>query len=101
MDRSDVIYLIAENWQQNEYGVEEPVQTEKKVYAAVRSVTGNEIAEFGRNGISPEFRFDVFRYDYNGEKLVRYKNRVYSVYRGYIGQSDVMELYCELRGGTA
>lgn len=101
MDRSDVIKLITESWAEDTYGVLQPTETTKTVFCDVESVTGSEIAEFGRNGINPELRFTMFRYDYNGERIVEYNGDRYSVYRTYFARNDTIELYVERRGGTA
>ena len=93
MDRSSVITLITETWAEDAYGVQQPTETSTTVFCDVSSVTGTEVAEFGRNGINPELRFTMFRYDYNGER--------YSVYRTYFARNDSIELYCEKRGGTS
>lgn len=101
MDRSSVITLITEAWQEDEYGVLQPTETSTTVFCDVDSVTGTEVAEFGRNGITPELRFTMFRYDYNGERIVEYNGERYSVYRTYFARNDSIELYVEKRGGTS
>ena len=101
MDRSDEIKLITEAWAEDAYGVLQPTETTKTVFCDVGSVTGSEIAEFGRNGINPELRMTMFRYDYNGELIVEYNGDRYSVYRTYFAKNDTIELYVERRGGTA
>lgn len=82
------------------YGVQKPAYEKKRVFAAVQSVTGSEVSDFGRNGINPEIRFVVFYPDYNGSRLIEWNNQVYSVYRTYRAKTDALELYCERRGGT-
>ena len=101
MDRSDEIKLITESWAEDTYGVLQPTETTTTVFCDVGSVTGSEIAEFGRNGINPELRMTMFRYDYNGERIVEYNGDRYSVYRTYFARNDTIELYVERRGGTA
>ena len=101
MDRSSVITLITETWAEDAYGVQQPTETSTTVCCDVSSVTGTEVAEFGRNGINPELRFTMFRYDYNGERIVEYNGDRYSVYRTYFARNDSIELYCEKRGGTS
>ena len=100
MDRSDEIKLVTETWTEDDYGVLQPTESTKTVFCDVASVTGSEIAEFGRNGINPELRFSMFRYDYSGERIVEYNGERYSVYRTYFARNDTIELYCEIRGGT-
>ena len=101
MDRSDEIKLITETWAEDTYGVLQPTETTKTVFCDVGSVTGSEIAEFGRNGINPELRMTMFRYDYGGQRIVEYNGDRYSVYRTYFARNDTIELYVERRGGTA
>lgn len=101
MDRSDEIKLITESWAEDTYGVLQPTETTKTVFCDVGSVTGSEIAEFGRNGINPELRMTMFRYDYGGQRIVEYNGDRYSVYRTYFARNDTIELYVERRGGTA
>ena len=42
----------------------------------------------------------MFYGDYNGEYVVGYKGRLYSVYRTYLAKTDIIELYVERQGGT-
>lgn len=101
MDRSDIIELIPTLSALDEYGVKRTVEGEPRVVMCqVRGITRNEFFEAGRNGLNPEFQFDVFGGDYEGERLVRYKDKQYAVYRTYFGRTDTVELYCERKGGT-
>ena len=99
MDRSTVIYLVSNNKRQNEYGVWEDFPTERKVFAEVSSVGQSEWFEGGRNGLNPEYRFRMFKYDYQGESLVSYNGVVYSIYRTYVDRNEIVELYAEKREG--
>jgi hypothetical protein len=101
MDRSDIIELIAVTHSSDEYGVSHRVEGEPKtVMCDVKSVTRNEFFEGGRNGLNPEYEFDVFDGDYDGETIVVYKNKRYAVYRTYHGRTDKIELYVQREGGT-
>lgn len=99
MDRSDVITLLSSTYQQDDNGIWQEILEETDVFCQVNSVTRNEFFEAGRNGLNPEFEFVVFAYDYNGEKLVRYNGKTYSVYRTYRGRDDNLELYVQRTGG--
>ena len=100
MDRSDVITLVSEARNQNEYGVWETIKTNRDVFAQVDSVTRSEFFEAGRNGLNPEFRFRMFAGDYEGEQIVIFHGKSYGVYRTYLGRTDTIELYVERKGGT-
>ena len=100
MDRSDVIELCTEKKRQDNTGVWRESFTSKQVMCQVQSVSRSEFFEGGRNGLNPEYVFTVFFDDYNGEPLVMFKNKMYSVYRTYLRRTDKLELYCERKGGS-
>ena len=101
MDRSDVIRLIPVTYSKDANGIQRATEGEpRKVMCQVDSVTRNEFFEGGRNGLNPEFVFRVFFGDYEGERLVEYRGKRYSIYRAYHGRNDMMELYAERKGGT-
>ena len=100
MDRSRVIYLIGQTYERDPYGVNQPVETRKKVFCNVMSVTASEWFDGGRNGLNPEYRMIIFQPDYNGEKIVEYNGTRYTVYRTYEARNDSIELYVERRKGA-
>ena len=101
MDRSDIIGLIAVSHAKDENGIEHATEsTPRTVMCQVDSVTRSEFFDGGRNGLNPEFVFRVFFGDYDGERLVEYNGKRYSVYRTYHGRGDLIELYTERKGGT-
>lgn len=101
MDRSDVIKLIPVTYAKDTAGIPRASEGEpREVMCQVNSVTRSEFFEAGRNGLNPEFVFRVFFGDYEGERLVEYQNKRYSIYRTYHGRNDMMELYAERKGGT-
>lgn len=95
-----VIYLVEETLAQDAYGVFQRTETERKVFCKVNSIGSREWFDGGRNGLNPELQFIVFRYDYDGEKIVKYLNNYYTIYRTYI-KGDWIELYTERREGNA
>lgn len=100
MDRSEVITLVNETQVKNDFGVYEPVSETRDIFCQVRSITRSEFFDAGRNGLNPEFEFDVFFGDYEGERTVIYKDQRYAVYRTYQARTDVLELYVQREGGT-
>lgn len=101
MDRSDVAYLVSKEWVPDEYGVPRELASEKQIFVQVGSVSSSEWFEGGRNGLNPEYRFTMFRFDYNGEEEIKYNDKYYRIYRTYIGKDDSIELYAERRKGNA
>lgn len=100
MDHSRVIYLVAETFTQNAYGVYESTKTKRKVFAQVDSVTGREWFEGGRNGLNPELRMRVSQGDYKGEQIVEYGGVLYEIYRTYNTRNDIVDLYVQRRVGN-
>ena len=100
MDRSEVITLLAATKQQNDYGVWVETLSNRDVFCQVDSVSRAEFFDGGRNGLNPEFRMTLFAGDYQGERLLLYKQSTYSVYRTYQGRNDTVELYVERKGGS-
>lgn len=100
MDRSDVIDLINQRVEKNEYGVWAKTDSSRTVFCKVDSVTASEFFDGGRNGLNPEYRFTMFAGDYQGERVVEYNGERFGVYRTYKAKNDMIELYCERKGGT-
>lgn len=101
MDRSDLITLYADVVTYDDYGVARTTRTGREVFCKVDSVTRSEFFEAGKSGLNPEYRITMFFGDYEGESLVGYNGRMYSVYRTYLAKTDIIELYVERKGGTS
>lgn len=100
MDRSDIVNLYADTITYDAYGVARKTRTAREVFCKVDSVTRAEFFEAGRQGLNPEYRITMFYGDYNGEAVLGYKGRLFSVYRTYQAKTDIIELYVERQGGT-
>lgn len=100
MDRSDIVNLYTDSIQYDDYGVARKTRTPRTVFCKVDSVTRSEFFEAGRQGLNPEYRITMFFGDYNGETVVGYNGKMYSVYRTYQAKTDIIELYVERQGGT-
>lgn len=100
MDRSDIVNLYTDVINYDDYGVARKTRTSKQVYCKVDSVTRAEFFDAGKAGLKPEYRITMFFGDYDGETVVGYKGRLYSVYRTYLAKTDIIELYVERQGGT-
>jgi len=100
MDRSDLITLYADTITYDDYGVPVKTRSSRDVFCKVDSVTRSEFFDAGRSGLKPEYRITMFFGDYEGETLVGYNGRMYSVYRTYQAKTDIIELYVERKNGT-
>ena len=94
MIRQDVIDLIAEDPRAR--GIFEPVaETKRTVFCAVRSVGMNEFYRAKEQGLEPDVVFTLAAYaDYNGERLVKWNDKIYRVVRTYVDGLKI-ELTCE------
>lgn len=100
MDRSNTCELLAVTKAKDEYGVICETVTARTVYCSVQSVTRAEFFDAGRSGLNPEYRLTMFAWDYQGEPMLRYNGKTYSIYRTYVSKTDEIELYVERKGGT-
>ena len=101
MDRSTVISLVGVTYQTDSIGQQVKTETTRDVYCNISSVSASEWFEGGRNGLNPQYRATMFRYDYEGELVAILNGVRYSVYRTYIGRNDTIELYLEKKAGTS
>lgn len=99
MDRSNVIKLISQTYTRDSINQMIPVDTVRKVYCDVRSITRTEWFDAGRNGLQPIYVFTMFAPDYQGEKIVEFEGRRYGVYRTYRARNELLEVYVEEKGG--
>lgn len=100
MDRSEVITLVSQTYTVDEYGVHQPTPTQRDVFCNVQSVSANEFFSGAQNSIKPEYRFTMFKYDYEGEETVIFNGKSYTIYRTFEGRDDTIELYAERRRGS-
>lgn len=123
MNRNDVCYLLKDHYEVDELGQRVASVTARPVYCELSSVTGTEWFAGSQNGIRPELRVTIFRYEYEGEETVNIGGSYdgsevsggtnYTVYRTYWKrpelsvsgrvtgpENDELELYLERRAGS-
>ena len=100
MDRSTVIALVKVTYDIDEMGQRTPKETLKDVFCDMASISMSEWFEAGRNGIKPDYKLTMNRYDYDGETEVIINGKRYGVYRTYIYRTDDIELYVEQKAGV-
>ena len=97
---NDVLFFPVVTKTEDELGqVEEVEEYSRMAFCEKKSTPQSEFFEAGRNGIKANCVLIPNTLDYNGESTVRYKDKVYSVYRTYERADDRIELYCEVRLG--
>lgn len=100
MDRSNICTLVGVTYSTDSIGQKVKTETLNQVYCNISSVSATEFMEGSRNGLRPELRITMFRYDYNGELTVIVDNVRYGVYRSYRAKNDMIELYLERKAGV-
>lgn len=110
MDRSSIIYLIAEEYTEGPLGQKIPAEVPRPVYCDIDSINGSEWFQANQQGMNPAHRLRMFRYDYEDEKIVNIGGTLedgrltggkrYGVYRTYEGRNDEIELYLEYKAGV-
>ncbi|MBR1810786.1 MAG: phage head-tail adapter protein [Clostridia bacterium] len=97
-----VLVLIGYRQRQNDLGVwEKEKPCRREVFCKVNSISRAEFFSAGRNGLNPEWQFEIFAGVYNGETVCEYDGKTYGIYRTYhVPGTDYMELYAERKGGA-
>ena len=99
MNRAKKIKLISNAYTCDEIGQFVPTESEKSVFAIVRSASQSEFFNAGENGFKPDKVFDVLLTEYDGQVRVKHGNDIYSIYRSYVRDDGRVELYAEKRVG--
>lgn len=100
MDRSELISLVKEVKTKDSLGVFHSETHRRDVFCNISSVSASEFFEGGRSGLNPSYRMSVFFGDYDGEEILEYNGKTYSIYRTFLKGTDTLELYVERKGGT-
>lgn len=99
MNLAEKIALILTEYTQDDIGQWVEERTETDVFAIVESVTMSEFYQAGMQGFKPEYRMTVWMKEYNGQNLIEYNDKTYTVYRTYRRDDGRMELYVTERKG--
>lgn len=99
MNLAKKIALISTEYTQDDIGQWIEERTETDVFAIVESVTMSEFYQAGMQGFKPEYRMTVWMTEYNGQNLIEYNDKTYTVYRTYRRDDGRMELYVTERKG--
>jgi SPP1 family predicted phage head-tail adaptor len=81
----------------------QPLQTKdfsRQVFCERIPVRQSEFYSAGQQGIKPSECLKVYDLDYQGEEELKYREKVYHIYRKYGPIDEKTELYCEVRSGA-
>lgn len=96
---ADELTLIAKTITLDDYGNEVATETERTILCEVHSITQTEFYAAANTELNPEYRFNVFFGDYEGEDICEYNGNRYAIYRTF-RDGDTLELYVERKIGA-
>lgn len=98
---NSVITLVSEKIKVDEYGDQIKTQSERVVFAELKSIGQSEFYQAQALGLKPEIKFVLPDYlEYGGEKRLKFKDfgedneQEYTVLRTY-RQNNLLELICK------
>lgn len=96
MRRSDIIYLISMVDGENLIGdsIKVPVKSDY-IFAEVKSIRQSEFYQAAATGFRPEIMFEIQPFEYNGEPMLEYEGKTYSIIRAFQKNADTLELVCQ------
>lgn len=65
-----------------------------KIYANKKSITQSEFYQAQAQGFKPELKFEINTFEYEDNRRIRYKGRIYKILRIYEISSEKMEIVC-------
>lgn len=70
-----------------------------EIFAKRHSISQKEYYESGLQDLKPEYRFDIWFFEYNGEKELEYNGIKYAIYRTF-QKGEYIELYTQKQLGV-
>lgn len=92
MDRSNVLTLIGKTYTTDAIGQPVPVETKRKVFCDLRSVSRAEWATAGQMGLKAELMAEMFAPDYHGEEIAELTTALASSASSYLLAVDGQQL---------
>ena len=93
---NDVIELECVNYKESD-DIGDVVKGEaywNRIYAKKKSITQSEFYQAQAQGFKPELKFEINSFEYEDNKKIRYKGRIYKILRTYEVSSEKMEIVC-------
>jgi SPP1 family predicted phage head-tail adaptor len=99
MRHNDVIYLLSQSVEYDDYGNPIVIDVERKVYANKMRVTTSERYDAGQQGLKPSKRFEIYSFEYQNETSLKHENIVYNV-MDVDERGEKIQLVCEKDVGS-
>lgn len=94
MRATEVIYLLTMTFIEDEIGNQIETYTERMVYANEMYVNSSEFYDAAVTGLKPEKQFEIYSWEYEGEKKLKHNNVIYSIIRTQ-KKGDKIRLICQ------
>ena len=102
--RSDLVGLIKVTFptgQRDANGNQLEVEsTVKEIFCEYESVTQSEYFAASQQGLKAEYKLKVHEFDYDDEQIAVFRGKRYSIYRTYLGKTEIIELYLGVKAGV-
>ncbi len=97
----EVIYLCKVIWEKDENLSDIQTLIKRKVYAQMQNVRAREFYSASLTNLKPSMEFVIRKSEYNGERIIEYKGKEYSVIRGqFKGLNDYLLVCSDGRSTT-
>lgn len=90
----DTINLISATNTVNEGGDTIQTETQRQVFANKKSIKQSEFYQAFTLGLKPECNFEIYSFEYGGERKLIYDGNPYNIIRTF-EKGDFIELICE------
>ncbi|MEF2819464.1 MAG: phage head closure protein [Clostridium sp.] len=93
---NDVIELECVNYKESD-DIGDAVKGEaywNRIYAKKKSITQSEFYQAQAQGFKPELKFEINSFEYEDNKKIRYKGRIYKILRTYEVSTEKLEIVC-------
>ena len=70
------------------------IESERIVFAEEKSIKRSEFYQAQAIGLKPEKTFEVFAFEYFGEKIVEHEGERFNIIRTYTVKGEKLELIC-------
>lgn len=97
--KDDVCFLMSTTIENDELLQEIEIPVERQVFCDRLSIGQKEFTVSMQNGLKVEMTIVIDHDEYDYEQKLKYRDKVYSIYRTFVRSDGDIELYCEVRVG--
>lgn len=102
--RTDIVNLIKITYpvgQRDASGNQLEVESDpKELFCEYESVAQSEYFSASQQGLKAEYKLKIHEFDYEDEQIAVFRGKRYSIYRTYLGRTEIIELYIGVKAGV-